>query len=285
MSRRRLLDRAFTAATGASALLALAVLFGLVGFLVVRGARAMSWSFLAEATRAAGAEGGVVYQLLGTVVLVATAAAVAVPVAAGTGLFLESRLAPGRTRRLFEAILQAANGVPSIVFGLVGFALFFHALGWRKSWLAGGLVLGTMIVPTVVISFVEKLRAIPASTLEAARGLGLDRSRVAAGVQLPAAASGLVTGTLLGLARAAGETAPILFTAAVFSGVTLPRGIVDSPVVALPYHIFVLAQDAFDPAALDHAWGAAVVLLLFVVTLSAVALPLRLRIREEARRG
>jgi phosphate transport system permease protein len=142
-----------------------------------------------------------------------------------------------------------------------------------------------MILPTVTIAFVEKLRAIPRRTIEAAAGLGLDRGRMVNAVLIPQAASGLVTGTLLGLARAAGETAPIMFTAVIFSGASIPRGVVDSPVLALPYHIFVLAQDAFDPAVVQNVWGTAVVLLLVVVTLSLVALPLRLRIHEEARRA
>jgi phosphate transport system permease protein len=107
---------------------------------------------------------------------------------------------------------------------------------------------------------------------------------VAWSLLLPHGAAGLVTGTLLGLARAAGETAPIMFTAVIFAGATIPNGIVDSPVLALPYHIFILAQDSFDPAMTQNMWGSAIVLLMLVTALSLVALPLRLRIHEEARR-
>ena len=174
--------------------------------------------------------------------------------------------------------------MPSIVFGLAGLALFVNTFGWQKSWLAGGIVLGLMIVPTVAVAFLEKLRAIPTHTIEAATGLGLRRSMISTAVLLPQAAAGLVTGLLLGLARAAGETAPIMFTAVIFSGATIPNGISDSPVLALPYHIFVLAQDSFDPAALQKAWGAAALLLALVFGLAIAALPLRLRIHEEAKR-
>lgn len=282
--RRRLLDRLFTALTAGAALLAVGILLLVVGLVVVRGAGAISWTFLTEQIRSVGAEGGVFFQIVGTAILVATAAAVAVPVAAASAIALVVYLPAGR-RRLFEGLLHALNGVPSIVFGLFGLAFFFHALGLKKSWLSGGALLGMMIVPTVAVAFLEKLRAIPAATVEAAVGLGLPRPALVTSVLVPQAASGLVTGTLLGLSRAAGETAPILFTAAIFAGATWPQGIVDSPVLALPYHIFVLAQDSFDPRVAEKVWGSAIVLLALVLSLSAVALPLRLKAHEEARRA
>ena len=102
---------------------------------------------------------------------------------------------------------------------------------------------------------------------------------------LPQSLGGLVTGSLLGLARAAGETAPIMFTATIFAGAHLPDGIKESPVLSLPYHIFILAQDSFDPSVGAKVWGTAVVLLALVCGLSLIALPLRLRIHEEARNG
>jgi len=285
MTRRRALDRLFTAAATLSALTAIGVLLGVLGLVVARGFGAISWRFLTEQIRSVGAEGGIFYQAVGTAILVATAAAVALPIAAGTGIGLVVYVPAGRLRRTLEALLHALNGVPSIVFGLVGLAFFFQALGLKKSWLSGGLLLGLMIVPTVAVAFLEKLRAIPAATVEAAVGLGLSRSRLVTSVLLPQASSGLVTGTLLGLSRAAGETAPIMFTAAIFAGATVPHGIVDSPVLALPYHIFVLAQDSFDPRVAEKVWGTAIVLLGIVLALSLGALPLRLKIHEEARRA
>ena len=282
--RRRLLDRVFTGATALSAVLAVSILFTVVGLVLFRGLGAISWTFLTEQIRSVGAEGGIFYQAVGTLILVATAALVAVPVAAGTAIALLVYVPAGRRRRALEGTLHALNGVPSIVFGLFGLAVFFDLMGLRKSWLSGGVLLGMMIIPTVAVAFLEKLRAIPAATIEAALGLGLSRSHLVTAVLLPQAASGLVTGTLLGLARAAGGTAPIMFTAVIFAGATLPNGIVDSPVLALPYHIFVMAQDSFDPRVGQKVWGTAVVLLGLVVTLSLLALPLRLRIHEEARR-
>ncbi len=282
---RKLLDRLFTVATALAAFTAIGVLLTVVGLVTARGAGAISWTFLTEQIRSVGAEGGIFYQLIGTLILITTAALVAVPVAAGTAIALVLYIPAGRRRRALEGTLHALNGVPSIVFGLFGLAFFFQLLGLKKSWLAGGLLLAMMIVPTIAVAFLEKLRAIPASTVEAAVGLGLSPGALVTTVLFPQAASGLVTGTLLGLARAAGETAPIMFTAVIFAGATVPKGVVDSPVLALPYHIFVMAQDSFDPRVSEKVWGTAIVLLALVLLLSLLALPVRLRIHEEARRA
>jgi phosphate transport system permease protein len=282
--RRRLTDRLFTLFAAASAAAALLIIATVIGLVLLRGAPALSWEFLSEQARLVGAAGGIVYQLLGTVILIVTAGAIAVPIAAGVGLYHQMYIRSDRGRRALEALLHALNGIPSIVFGLFGLAFFVQLLGMKKSWLAGGILLAMMILPTVTVAFVEKLRAIPPASIEAAFGLGLRRNHIAWSLLLPQGAAGLVTGTLLGLARAAGETAPIMFTAVIFAGATVPNGIVDSPVLALPYHIFILAQDSFDPAMTTNMWGSAIVLLMLVITLSLIALPLRLRIHEEARR-
>ncbi len=285
LKRRRLFDALFTIAAAGSAIFAIAILGGVLGVVLFRGARALRLSFLTEQIRSVGAEGGVFFHIVGTSILVATAALVAVPVSLGTAVFLVAYLPDGRRKRFLEALLHALNGIPSIVFGLFGLAFFYQFLGLRKSWLAGGVLLGLMIVPTVAVAFLEKLRSIPRATLEAAIGLGLSRSALVTEILIPQAASGLFTGTLLGLARASGETAPIMFTATIFAGATFPRGLVDSPVLALPYHIFVLAQDSFDPRVGEKVWGTAMVLIAMVLLLSALALPLRLTIHEEARRA
>lgn len=281
---RRWADRAFWAATGAAAVGACALLFAIAAVILERGLPALSWSFLVRATAAAGAGGGILYQLAGTLILVATALAVATPLAVALALAATVYL-PAGWRRLLRLALYAGSGVPAIVFGIFGLIAFGKVLGWGKSWLAGGIVLGMMILPTLTVALAERIEAIPRRYFEAAAGLGLGRSRRVWAVVLPQAAGGLLSGALLGLARAAGETAPILFTAAVFSGATLPGGVRDSPVLALPYHIFVLAQDSFDPAAGDRLWGAAFVLLALVSCLSLAALPARLRAHEEARHG
>lgn len=282
---RRFVNHGVTLAAWTAGTLSLALLFGIAGYLAWRGIGAVDLAFLLEPTRGAGAEGGVRYQVLGTLILLATALAAAVPVALGIGLYRGVYLDSPRAKRRISLLLYVANGVPSILFGILGLALFGHFLGWGKSWLAGGLLLGMMILPTLTLAFAERVDAIPRKYLDAATGLGLRRSQIVRAVVLPQSVGGLVSGALLGLARAAGETAPILFIAAVFSGATLPKGIVDNPVLALPYHIFVLAQDSFEPGAEAHLWGTAAVLLALVLFFALAALPLRLRLHEEAHRG
>jgi phosphate transport system permease protein len=126
------------------------------------------------------------------------------------------------------------------------------------------------------------MRALPRKYVEAAAGLGLRPSQIIWSVILPQSWSGLITGSLLGVARAAGETAPIMFTATIFAGASLPHGIRESPVLSLPYHIFILAQDSFDPGVGAKLWGSALVLLILVFALSMIALPFRLRLHDEA---
>jgi phosphate transport system permease protein len=179
-------------------------------------------------------------------------------------------------------LLYVLNGVPSILFGLFGLIVFVKGLGWGKSWLTGGLLLGMMMVPTVAVAFSERIAALPSKFVEAAHGLGLTRSQIVWSVVVPQCRGGLITGALLGLARAVGETAPIMFTATIFAGATFPKAVTESPVLTLPYHIFVLAQDSFDPAANAKLWGAALVLLGLVLILSLAALPMRLRTHEAA---
>jgi phosphate transport system permease protein len=153
-----------------------------------------------------------------------------------------------------------------------------RTLGWGKSWVAGALALAVLVVPVAAMVTATRLAALPTSRREAALALGLTRTQFARSVLMPWAMPGLLTGSLLGLARAAGETAPLLFAATVFAGAAgLPSGVVDSPVVALPTHVFTLAQDSADPAALDAAWGAALVLVLISALLLLAAVPARRR--------
>ncbi|HEX9671196.1 MAG TPA: ABC transporter permease subunit [Thermoanaerobaculia bacterium] len=282
---RRLRDRAFRLAAALCGAAALVLFAGLAGAILVRGLPAVDWGFLTRAAAGAGTAGGLRYQILGTLLLVATALAAALPLALGIALVRAVYLRGDRARRRLAAALYAGNAVPSILWGLAGLIVFGRWLGWGKSWLAGGLLLGLMILPTLAAAIAECMEALPAPYLEQAAALGLSRSQRVRAVVLPGSVRGIVSGALLGIARAAGETAPIMLTAAVFSGATLPAGVRESPVLALPYHVFVLAQDSFDPAVEPRLWGAAAVLLALVAALGLLALPVRLIAHEEARRA
>lgn len=282
---RRAADRLVTSLATLCAITALCVVGGIVVAIAWRGAGALSLEFLTDSMREAGSSGGILYNILGTLILLATALAVSLPVATALALLHGVYLRSERARERLWVALAVANGIPSILFGLFGLLVFVHTLGMGKSWLTGGILLGMMMVPTVAVTLAERIRALPAKYIEAAAGLGLSTARTVRSVILPQCTGGLVTGSLLGLARVAGETAPILFTATVFAGVTLPRGVSDSPVLTLPYHIFVLSQDSLDLDARARVWSAALVLLALVLALSLVALPARLRSHEEARHG
>ncbi|MGB8169889.1 MAG: phosphate ABC transporter permease PstA [Chthoniobacteraceae bacterium] len=279
---RKTLDLALTIATAACALVAVGILLGFVAVIAQRGWPALSWSFFTEQIRMVGAAGGIFWNLVGTIILLATALAICAPLAVGVALVERVWLRNERSRRAVRILLYTLNGVPSIVFGIFGFIVFVQWCGWGKSWLCGGLVLGLMMLPTVTVALIERFKAIPSKYVEAAAGLGLDPAQIIWSVLLPQAWGGLLSGSLLALARAAGETAPIMFTATIFAGATLPHAIRDSPVLSLPYHIFILAQDSFDPRVGSKLWGAALVLLALVFTLSLFALPSRLRSHEEA---
>jgi phosphate transport system permease protein len=269
-------------AAGICAFIVVGILLGLVTVIAHRGAPAISWGFFTEQIRLVGAAGGIFWNLVGTVILLATAFLVCAPLALGLALVERVWLQSEAARRALLTFLYTLNGVPSIIFGIFGFIVFVQWCGWGKSWLAGGLVLAMTMLPTVTVSLIERLKAVPTKYVEAAAGLGLSRSQVVWSVLLPQSWGGLITGSLLALGRAAGETAPIMFTATIFAGATFPSAIRESPVLSLPYHIFVLAQDSFDPSVGSKLWGAALVLLALVFLLSLAALPSRLKIHEES---
>jgi phosphate transport system permease protein len=268
--------------TGACALIAAGILLGLVFVVAQRGGPALSWSFFTEQVRLVGAAGGIFWNLIGTTVLLSAAFLLCTPLAVGVALVEHVWLRSRGAKRALLTLLYTMNGLPSILFGLFGFIVFVQWCGWGKSWLVGGLVLAMSMLPTVTVSLIERLKAIPPAYTQAAAALGLNRTQIVWAVLLPQARGGLLTGSLLGLARVAGETAPIMFTATIFAGATWPHGFRESPVLTLPYHIFILAQDSFDPAVGSKLWGAALVLLALVFLLSLLALPSRLKMHEEA---
>lgn len=279
---RRASNIIFPVFCGFCAALACALLLGLVFVIAQRGVPALSWTFFTEQIRQVGSAGGIFYNLIGTLILIGAALAISAPMATGLALMHAIYLRSDSAKSRLGLFLYTLNGIPSIVFGIFGFIVFVKYLGWGKSWLTGGILLAIMILPTVTVALIERINALPRKYVEAAAGLGLRQSQIVWSVILPQSWSGLITGSLLGLARAAGETAPIMFTATIFAGATLPHGVRESPVLSLPYHIFILAQDSFDPAVGAKLWGSALVLLALVFALSIVALPIRLRLHDEA---
>ncbi len=267
------------AGAGGATLLILVVILGLIAS---RGAGALGPGFLLTASRDFGAAGGILYQILGTIILMATAGVISLPVALGAALYRTEylRVPFKRTADLF---VYALGGVPTIIFGLFGYMVFGAWLGLGVSWLTGALILGVMVLPTMVVSIEEALNAIPPAYREEALALGLGEWAIMRRVLLPGSAPGVLTGLFLGLSRAAGETAAIMFTATAFSGVRLPHGL-GEPVATLQTHILVLAGEAINPAARRNAWGAALVLVGLVMALGLAAMAARSRTKTEAGR-
>ncbi len=257
-------------------LLCAAILFFLLAVIFWNGVHGISPSFVLTAARDFGASGGILYQILGTILLVVTAGLISFPLALGTAIFKSEFLRRPALHRMFDLLVYGLNGVPSIIFGLFGLIFFVTLLGTGISWFVGSVILAIMILPAIVLATYQAINGIPQIYRESARALGLNRWQVIRTVILPQGLHGAVTGLLLGLARAAGETAPIMFIATAFSGVDIPGTLLE-PVSALPTHILALAQQANDPRALQNGWSASLVLLSLVLLLSSAALYSRVK--------
>ncbi|MEU1324125.1 phosphate ABC transporter membrane protein 2, PhoT family (TC 3.A.1.7.1) [Streptomyces sp. ScaeMP-e48] len=271
----------FVAALRLSALaLPVLLLLGMFAVLATRGSAAFDPSFwFTSATGAAG--GGVSDQILGTLLLVVTCGLIALPLGFGAGVLLGVH-ASARTARVLQTLTVVVGGTPTVLLGLAGFVIFCSAMGWGRSWLAGAFVLVPVVVPMVALPTCARVRSLSPEMTESALSLGLTRAQYIRSVVVPYTWPATLTGLLLGLARAAGETAPLLFTATVFFGApALPGGIVESPVQALPTHIFTLSQDSGDPQAVAQAWGSAMVLVLITAVLLSLAVALRNRFEGE----
>jgi phosphate transport system permease protein len=265
------------------AALVVVALGALLIFLFIQGAGAISWSFLTKAPREAMTKGGIFPAIFGTFCLTLGAILVALPLGIGSAVYLSEYAGEGKVLRTIRLGIQNLAGVPSVVFGLFGLALFVVFLGFGMSILAGSLTLGLLILPTVIGASEEALRQIPATFREASLALGATRWQTIRKVVLPAALPGILTGSILGLGRAAGETAPIMFTAATFYTLYLPHSPLDE-VMALPYHIYVLATAGTHiEETRPLQYGTVLVLIALVLGMNMVAIVIRARMRRKKR--
>jgi phosphate transport system permease protein len=249
-------------------------------FIVINGLPALSWEFLTQAPRDLGRAGGIFPAIVGTLCLVGGAILFALPIGIGAAVYLNEYTRGGRVTALIRSGIDLLNGMPSIVFGLFGFAFLVLFLNFGVSLLAGMITLGLMILPTVIRTTEEALKTVPMAIREGSLALGATRWQTIRQVVLPPALPGILTGTILSIGRAAGETAPILFTAVVFSKRFLPTSVFE-PVMALPYHLFILATNV--PGAETNQYGTALVLLILVVGIYAAAIALRNHYQKNVR--
>ncbi len=244
-----------------------------------KGAGAVTWEFLSAPPRAGMTAGGILPAIVGTVLVTMITAVCSVPLGVGCAIYLNEYAAPSRTTFVIRTAIRNLSGVPSIVYGLFGVALFVEGLHLGTCVLSAGLTLGFMTLPWIITASEEALRSVPRAYREGALALGATRWQAIRTNVLPYAVPGILTGTILGLARAAGETAPILFTGAAFFLPTLPKSLGDQ-FMALPYHLYIMAtQHHAIERVRPLAYGTALVLIavVFLMNLSAVLLRYRLR--------
>ena len=255
-------------------------LFIIVYFMVTRGWRAITWTFLTQPPLDSMTKGGILPCIIGTLCLSVGAILVAMPVGIASAVYLNEYARPGRVLRLIRLGINNLAGVPSVVFGLFGLAFFVVILKMGVSIIAGALTLGAMSLPVIIGATEEALKAVPDTYREASLGLGATKWQTIRRVVLPSAMPGILTGAILGISRAAGETAPIMFTGAVFFTPILPTSIFDE-VMALPYHIYVLATAGTEIEATRHLqYGTALVLIALVLGMNLIAIIYRSRLRR-----
>jgi len=248
--------------------------------MVTRGWRAITWTFLTQPPIDSMTKGGILPCIIGTLCLSVGAIVTAMPVGIASAVYLNEYARPGRVLRLIRLGINNLAGVPSVVFGLFGLAFFVVILKMGVSIIAGALTLGAMSLPVIIGATEEALKAVPDTYREASLGLGATKWQTIRRVVLPSAMPGILTGAILGISRAAGETAPIMFTGAVFFTPILPTSIFDE-VMALPYHIYVLATAGTEIEATRHLqYGTALVLIALVLGMNLIAIIYRSRLRR-----
>jgi len=253
---------------------------GVFFFLAWNGGGVISWEFLTAPPRRMMTEGGIWPCIVGTAILAFGAMSLAFPLGVASAVYLHEYGGRNPFSRYIRLAISNLAGVPSVVFGLFGLAFFVTFLGMGVSILAGVLTLAVLTLPVIINTAEEALRSVPDSWREASLALGATKSQTIARVVLPAALPGMLTGAILGLARTAGETAAIMFTAAVFFTPRMPDSLFSS-VMALPYHIYVLATAG---TAIEKTrplqYGTALVLIVLVLGMNLAAIVIRDRLQR-----
>jgi phosphate transport system permease protein len=248
-----------------------------------KGGGAISWEFLSQAPRKGMTQGGIFPAIFGTFLVTLITAILAVPLGMCAAIYLNEYARQGRLTRLIRLSIRNLSGVPSIVYGLFGVILFVNIMRFGTSVLSAGLTLGLMTLPWTITASEEALKTVPSSYREGALALGATKWQSIRTNVLPYAVPGMLTGTVLGLARAAGETAPILFTGAAFFLPYLPKSLGDQ-FMALPYHLYIMATQHHQiEQARPIAYGTALVLIVLVLGMNMTAVVIRFRLRRKRR--
>lgn len=248
-----------------------------------KGGGVISWGFLTEAPRRGMTEGGIFPAIIGTFLVTLVTSVLAIPLGMFAAIYLNEYAKQTRLTRIIRLSIRNLSGVPSIVYGLFGVILFVNILRFGTSILSAGLTLGLLTLPWTITASEEALKTIPNSFREGALALGATKWQSIRTNVLPYAVPGMLTGTVLGLARAAGETAPIMFTGAAFYLPYLPKSLGDQ-FMALPYHLYIMAtQHHAITQVRPLAYGTALVLIALVLGMNMIAVVIRYRLRRKRR--
>ncbi|WP_222852322.1 phosphate ABC transporter permease PstA [Olivibacter sp. SDN3] len=247
----------------------------IIGDIINKGSSALSWAFVSTLPTDGMTKGGILPAIMGTVLLTLITATVSAPFGLCCAIYLNEYASNNWLTRLIRASIRNLAGVPSIIYGLFGLALFVQGLHMGTSLLSAGFTLGLLSLPYIITTTEEALRRVPASTREAALGVGATQYESIRDMVLPSASPGILTGLVLTLSRAAGETAPILFTGVAFY-INNPTGFLNQEFMALPYHLYMLStQHQSIEEVRPLAYGTALVLIIVVFLLNSFAFYIR----------
>jgi phosphate transport system permease protein len=282
VAARRFWDMLGHAILAGSAILVVIPILVILYYLLQRGLSAVDWGFITQNPRMGMKEGGIFPVIMGTLYLLAGTFLFSLPLGLLSAIYLSEYARRNWYTRMIRLAIVNLAGVPSVVYGLFGLGLFVLLLRFEASILSAALTLTLMILPVIITAAEEALRTVPEDLRHASLALGATKWQTIWKIVLPNAAPGIITGMILGLSRAAGETAPILFTGAAFFLPKLPES-PREPFMALPYHLYIISTQVPD-APERVQWGTATVLLLLVLGMNVIASLIRIRYRR-MRRG
>ena len=243
--------------------LVVAILFVILGFIIIKGGSVISWDFLTKAPEEGMTKGGIFPAIVGTFYLIVGSSIISFPIGIMSGIYMNEYATNGKVVRFIRIMTNNLSGVPSVVFGLFGMSLFVNALGWGDSIIAGSFTLALMSLPLIIRTTEEALKSIDDSFRHGSLALGATKLQTIRRVVLPMAFPNIITGLILSVGRVSGETAPILFTVAAYFLPQLPGSIFDQ-CMALPYHLYVISTSGTDieasrgmayGTALEHDYG------------------------------
>jgi phosphate transport system permease protein len=252
-------------------LMVVCILFIILGFIMLKGIKVINWEFLTAMPKDGMTGGGIFPAIVGTLCLIAGSMIFAFPIGVMSAIYMNEYLKESFLKKFIRTMTNNLAGIPSIVFGLFGMALFVNTLKFGDSIIAGSLTLGLMVLPVIIRTTEEALKSVDDSLRIGSYALGATRLQTISKVVIPVAMPNILTGLILSIGRVSGETAPILFTVAAYFLPKLPSGIFDQ-VMALPYHLYVLTTSGTNmEQARPMAYGTAFVLIMIVLILNLLA--------------